>query len=126
LFACDDVGEEMWLQVFFWIYVLCLPKSLALTPLQPPASAPLCLVVFLYLLRRGYANGGNPRHKNAAVLSFFYVTGEPRDVKTTLSCRFFILGEPQNKNDAPKLGRGVGGEGKGVRMTSIDLESIIR
>jgi hypothetical protein len=29
-----------------------------------------------------------------------------------LSCRFFILGEPQNKNDAPKLGRGVGGEGK--------------
>jgi hypothetical protein len=29
-----------------------------------------------------------------------------------LSCRFFILGEPQNKNDAPKLGRGVGGERK--------------
>jgi hypothetical protein len=29
-----------------------------------------------------------------------------------LSCRFFILGEPQNKNAAPKLGRGVGGEGK--------------
>jgi hypothetical protein len=25
---------------------------------------------------------------------------------TPLSCRFFILGEPQNKNDAPKLGRG--------------------
>jgi hypothetical protein len=29
-----------------------------------------------------------------------------------LSCRFFIRGRPPNKNAAPKLGRGVGGEGK--------------
>jgi hypothetical protein len=28
-----------------------------------------------------------------------------------LSCRFFIRGEPPNKNAAPKLGRGAGGEG---------------
>jgi hypothetical protein len=36
-----------------------------------------------------------------------------------LSCRFFIPGEPRNKNAAPKLGRGVGGEGK------VDLENTL-
>jgi hypothetical protein len=41
----------------------------------------------------------------------------------SLGASFLFWGSPRIKK---RQDRGVGGEGKGVRMTSIDLESIIR
>jgi hypothetical protein len=58
---------------------------------------------------------------NLVQTNFLLIATPPRPLParawasgSPLSCRFFIPGEPRNKNAAPKLGRGVGGEGKRI------------